>query len=137
MSGYCSNCGTPIEYENAERCPKCGFSLQSPKKKSTFLAALCSFIIPGLGQVYNGSLKRGGALLLGFWIGITLFIPGLIVWVYGIYDAHKTAKQINSGEIPFKDASILKMIVFIALTLLIYLFFASIIAAYTLATAGP
>jgi len=84
------------------------------KKKSPFLAAFLSFIFPGLGQIYNGQTKRGFGFFIfivicAFFIFIGLSSSGLgilvlplivilpVVWLYGIYDAHKAAKLINQG----------------------------------------
>ncbi|MBP2145103.1 TM2 domain-containing membrane protein YozV [Methanofollis sp. W23] len=129
MSGYCSNCGTPLEHDDAGSCPECGVQIHPPEKKSVALAAICSFLIPGLGQVYNGDLKRGFGILLGTAIGtVLLLIPGLIVWLYGIYDAYKTAQGINAGEVPFRENSGLKMVLFVGLW-----FVASIVAGTLMA----
>ncbi|WP_220681691.1 hypothetical protein [Methanofollis formosanus] len=129
MAGYCSNCGTPLEQENAGSCPECGVQIRPPEEKSAGLAALCSFLIPGLGQVYNGDLKRGFMVLLGAAIGTALLIiPGMIVWIYGTYDAYKTAQRINAGEVPFGATGGLKMILFAGLW-----FVASIVASVFLA----
>lgn len=57
-------------------------------------AALLSFIIPGLGQIYNGTFLRGIFWLIitpGFWIGS----GGLLGWVCHViaaYTAHRYAK---------------------------------------------
>ncbi|MCE5295900.1 MAG: DUF5683 domain-containing protein [Euryarchaeota archaeon] len=107
---YCPNCGAQIDYR-AEICPKCGMRVSQaqvqyqpmPAKptKSEGLAAVLSFLIPGLGQIYNGQIGKGlimiiaaivcGVLML-LLIGIVLY---LILWVWGIYDAYNTAKKIN------------------------------------------
>lgn len=59
------------------------------------LAALLSLLIPGIGQLYNGTLLRGLFWLVitpGFWIGT----GGLLGWVCHLiaaYTAHKYAKR--------------------------------------------
>jgi len=76
-------------------------------KKSPILAAICSLVIPGLGQVYVGDIRKGIAIFFGTLIGIFIWIiPGLIVWVFGIYDAYTIAQKINNGELPFKKSQI-------------------------------
>ena len=48
--------------------------------RDPFLAGLLSFIIPGVGQLYNGQILAGLLWLLltpGFWIGT----GGLLGWV--------------------------------------------------------
>lgn len=72
-----------------------------PKEtKSPGLAAVLSCICPGLGQVYNEQIINGIVIFIATLIGLCLFLlPGLIVWVFGIYDARNTARSINSREI--------------------------------------
>jgi TM2 domain-containing membrane protein YozV/ribosomal protein S27AE len=115
---FCSNCGEEIDL-NAEICPKCGVRLIGPPKatptkeyrviveeKSPGLAAVLSFFIPGLGQIYNGQIGKGLLLLVlamlsaGLIIIIIGIIPYLIIWLFSIFDAYSTANRINRGEIP-------------------------------------
>lgn len=58
------------------------------------IAAVLSFFLPGLGQVYKGHILRGIAFFIGFWlmIGGAFIIcctapVALVIWAYGIYDA--------------------------------------------------
>ncbi len=92
-------------------------SIFDNSKKSPIIAAVTSFFIPGLGQIYNGETVKGlafitvGAMLvllalifvipalmapalLGF--VLILSIPYLVFWAYNIYDAYTTAEKINS-----------------------------------------
>jgi TM2 domain-containing membrane protein YozV len=70
--------------------------------KSPGLAAVLSFFWPGLGQIYNGQIAKGLffmvlALLFGWLMFVVIgFILYPILWVYGIYDAYKTAERINA-----------------------------------------
>jgi len=88
-------------------------------KKEPILAAIGSFIIPGAGQVYNGdSFIKGLLILLGTTIGaLFLVIPGLIVWLYGIYDAYSVSKKINSGKAPNKEVPGINVILFIVIAI--------------------
>lgn len=58
------------------------------------LAAILSFLIPGVGQIYNGTILRGIFWLIitpGFWIGT----GGMLGWVCHIiaaYTAYSYAK---------------------------------------------
>jgi TM2 domain-containing membrane protein YozV len=58
-------------------------------------AAILSFLIPGTGQIYNGTFWRGLFWLIitpGFWIGS----GGLLGWVCHIaaaWTAHRYARQ--------------------------------------------
>ncbi|MEM2137713.1 MAG: hypothetical protein QW568_01360 [Candidatus Anstonellaceae archaeon] len=61
--------------------------------KNPLIAAVLSFVITGLGQVYCGKVKKGVVLFIAAVIGAFLFfIPGLLVWLFGIYDAYMTAQ---------------------------------------------
>lgn len=71
--------------------------------KSPVLAAVLSFFIPGVGQIYDGLVKRGilfiilgiiFVILYAIVIGAFLY---LILWIYGMYDAYNCAKKINEG----------------------------------------
>lgn len=111
-SDFCPNCASKLPYKKGQwprgvphYCPDCGFRVDDNKKidihhetKDPKKAALLS-IIPGLGQVYNGSLIRGLIFLFGTAIGLLLLIPGIGVWIFGIYDSYNYSKKINSGAI--------------------------------------
>lgn len=57
---YCSSCGAALKSE-AEVCPGCGVRQGRPaQEKSPGIAAIASFFVPGLGDIYNGEFKRGG-----------------------------------------------------------------------------
>jgi TM2 domain-containing membrane protein YozV len=70
--------------------------------KNPGVAAVLSFFITGLGQIYNGSIAKGIVLFLIQIINVALmsFIVGyitfFIVWVYGIVDAYTSAGRINA-----------------------------------------
>lgn len=72
--------------------------------KSPGIAAVLSFFITGLGQIYNGQILKG-LVLMGIQIinGVLMvviigFITYPIVWIYGIYDGYKTAERLNKGQ---------------------------------------
>jgi TM2 domain-containing membrane protein YozV len=105
---FCSNCSAEID-KDAEICPKCGVRVKAAptyvEKKSTGIAAVLSFVVPGLGQIYNGQIGKGILFVI---ISIILVLSMLVLvgfilyplfWVYNIYDAYKTAQKINAGEI--------------------------------------
>lgn len=69
--------------------------------KNPGLAAVLSFFYMGLGQIYNGQIAKGILFIIAYtisWILVVLVI-GLIttpiLWVYGIWDAYKSAEKIN------------------------------------------
>ena len=114
LSNFCPECGNKLISPNAEICPGCGVRLRGSTEKSPGLAALCSLLFTGMGQVYNGDVGRGFLFLAGTVIGGAFFIvPGLVVAIYGIYDAYATAKRMNAGEIPYRETSALHMVLFL------------------------
>lgn len=143
--GTCTNCGKAIcadcsmEVGGKLVCKPCTEKMAAqcaappaPCRKEPALALLLSLIgglvsglLIGLGQVYNGQVKKGiilsvahaslcgaivfayvlvGILTLGF--GAIVCCPILIVpfmlWLYAMYDAYMTADRINKGE-PARD----------------------------------
>ena len=64
---------------------------------SPVLALIMSFFIPGLGQLYTGQFLKAVALfvlalLFGALSTIVIGIPFyIIVWIYSMYDAYKSA----------------------------------------------
>jgi TM2 domain-containing membrane protein YozV len=69
--------------------------------KNAELAAILSFFYTGLGQIYNGQIGKGIMLVIAYCISWALtavligFITTPILWIWGIFDAHKGAKKIN------------------------------------------
>jgi len=68
------------------------------ERKSSGIAVVLSFLIPGLGQVYVGKIGLGVLMILFSFIFVALMflligIPlYLILWVYSMYDAYKSAE---------------------------------------------
>jgi TM2 domain-containing membrane protein YozV len=71
------------------------------KMKSPELAAVLSFFIPGLGQVYNGEFVKAfvfvlaamaGASLCGVLVGYFIALP---VWIWAVVDSYYSAEVIN------------------------------------------
>jgi TM2 domain-containing membrane protein YozV len=145
---FCSGCGArmdgrapagypgyaaPVGYSGySAPAGYAGYSTPSWKQKSPRLAGVCSVILPGLGQVYNGQPAKGFTVFILFSV-FTLFpvfissivdlsflmIPGLIVWFYGIYDAHRVAGRMNAGELPFLGTRPLHMVLFIVFAVVV------------------
>ena len=105
---FCKHCGAKIN-EKAEICPKCGVRVKDPparpEKKRSGVAAFLSFLIPGVGQVYNGEVGKGivfiviGTILVFSMYIVIGFILFPIFWIYSIYDAYEVANKINTGKI--------------------------------------
>lgn len=111
---FCSNCG--FEMPKATKfCPECGTAtaMKPPvlntttivvrRDKSSALAALLSFLIIGLGQVYLGLTKKGIILfVLAIISGVLMliiigWITWLLVWGYAIYDAYNSCEKMKRG----------------------------------------
>ena len=91
-----------------------GYPLPSHAQKSPAIAGFCSSFLPGLGQVYNGETAKGFALFLLALAGLAFFlVPGLIVWLYGMYNAYSVAGKMNAGEVPFRETRTLHVVLFI------------------------
>jgi TM2 domain-containing membrane protein YozV len=110
----CPECGAGLPDELAEKCPLCG-ALTAKEEKSPGIAALLSFIFAGSGQIYNGEMVKGILLLLGTLIGVLIYVvPGVIIWIYGIYDAYATSKKMNEGTIPYRRPTLANILLYIA-----------------------
>lgn len=68
------------------------------------IAAVLSFFVTGLGQIYNGQIGKGILLMCLQVVNLLLcfVLIGLItfplMWIYGIYDAHQTATEAGRKE---------------------------------------
>jgi len=95
-------------------CPKCGAEVAASQKQSSAqqknvaVAAVASAVFPGLGQIYDGETRKGilfiiiGAICLSPLLSmgaIRNFVLVLypIFWIYAVYTAYRTAKDINEG----------------------------------------
>ena len=65
------------------------------------IAAVLSFFWCGLGQIYNGQIGKGIAMLVAYFISAALIwvVIGLIttpiLWIWGMVDAYNTAIRLN------------------------------------------
>lgn len=103
---FCQNCGKKIDI-NAEICPYCGVRVAgvAPSgEKSVLLAAILSFLFPGLGHLYNGLTKKGLSFMIAYIVSAILifliigFVLIFIIWIWALIDAIKTTESINKGE---------------------------------------
>ena len=103
---FCSTCGNIIK-KATEICPHCGVRQKArpQEMKNPGIAAIASFFFAGLGQIYNGEFVKAIAFMVVQVINILLmfvligFLTYPIVWIFGIYDAYKTAEKINAGMV--------------------------------------
>ena len=71
--------------------------------KNAILAAILSFILPGLGEIYVGKLMIGIILVIIaliataaiFMVSSYAWIVYIIVWIYAIYDSYTSAKAVE------------------------------------------
>jgi TM2 domain-containing membrane protein YozV len=64
------------------------------KQKSPGVALFWSFLICGTGQMYNGQVGKGFAMLIGS-VFLWFFYLGWIIWIWAMIDAYTTAKEMN------------------------------------------
>jgi TM2 domain-containing membrane protein YozV len=108
---FCPGCGLELlQFSEAEVCPDCGARIKTAapgptliNQKEPFFAAILSFLIPGLGQLYNGEVGKGIAyFLIACVCGALIFVViGFILYplwfIYQIYDAYASAVRINQN----------------------------------------
>jgi TM2 domain-containing membrane protein YozV len=130
---FCSGCGARMDGSIPAGYP--GYPVPQQPRKNQMTAGLCSTFLPGLGQVYNGQAGKGFAVFLLILAGIVmLVIPGLIVWLYGMYDAYIVAGKMNSGELVFRETRMLHMVLFLVFAAVIVVIALIIIIAMVMAT---
>jgi len=64
-----------------------------------------SFIIPGLGQIYNKELNKGILFVFCAFLCIFFFPAYLLLWMYSMYDAYTTAERISMASSPHTRVS--------------------------------
>lgn len=71
--------------------------------KNPGVAAVLSFFICGLGQIYNGQILKGLIMMICYFIAWLLvyvligFIIVPVLWIWGMYDAYRTAERLNKA----------------------------------------
>lgn len=65
MPKFCTTCGKPLQFENAEICPSCGVRIHEPPKAAE--------------EIYAGVWDRWTAYLIDFFIGLVFFIIVFLV----------------------------------------------------------
>lgn len=102
---FCESCGAPLQVTQTFQQPPHGVS--QAKKKNPALALIASFILCGVGQMYNGQILKGVIMLVVLFIAYLIAISGdealwvlyIILWLFGMYDAYTTAVKINNGAV--------------------------------------
>ena len=89
---------------------------------SPSLAVLLSFIIGGLGQIYNGQIGKGLLIFFTSWL--------IIPWLIGIFDAYRTARAIKEGRLEIKKRPGCVVAATVGVILFVFgFFFMSLLAA--------
>ena len=71
--------------------------------KNPGVAAVLSFFICGLGQIYNGQILKGLIMMICYFIAWLLvyvligFIIVPVLWIWGMFDAYRTAERLNKA----------------------------------------
>lgn len=133
MGETCPYCGHRSSDVHPQFCSACGERIDNNRvpnglvsearhhgKKDPQVAVFCSSLIPGMGQVYNGEILKGFVFFFGSLCGaFLLLLPGLIVWVYSMYDAHIIAGKMNDGTLEFRQMQTVYMVLFVAVAVFI------------------
>lgn len=132
---HCPACGNKIN-EGDKICTKCGskFPLGEIQLKVPAISLILSAFYPGLGQIYNGDkLSKSLLIFFGFAIGMLFwFIPGILVWIFGMYDAWKKADLIQKGEAeysPVKNRDLV-LVIFIPLVVMLVMLALTVYAIF-------
>lgn len=102
---FCPRCGYANRYD-AQYCGSCSARMPAAERaggglRSPGLAAVLSFFWCGLGQIYNGQILKGVAMLVVYmisWAMVWLVIGIIttpILWIWGMFDAYRTAERLN------------------------------------------
>lgn len=135
--GRCAKCGHLLT-EDKPFCPRCGVTVQGrapshpsqqPSQpqgdagqevrviRSSGVAALLSFFIPGAGQIYCQEYAKGIFMFVGYTItvgfgvgalsmegvellGLGMLAWAVVLWVDAIFDAGRVADRLNCGGQP-------------------------------------
>ena len=138
---FCSNCGEQID-ARAEICPHCGVGVvMPPSTKNPAVAAILSFFVVGLGQVYNGKYRTAilmfvlaviSAMLWGIGIGV---ITSLIVWIWSITDAWNVAKKAG-GSTSGSGTTVVLAVVGLIVAVCLIVILAAVIGAFVFGMGG-
>lgn len=96
---YCSKCGIKID-DGQTFCDKCGARVGSAegggqnttyvvsiRDKSAGIAAVLSFLVMGLGQIYVGKIARGLLLMFSYIVFVVIEILLIFAWLWDPYSS--------------------------------------------------
>jgi hypothetical protein len=144
-SDICRNCGAILPYSEKDWprdilriCPACGFNIKGSsrwgsrkgslrsEKKNPVLSGVLSLIWPGLGQAYNGEYVKAVIIAIVELAGFAyrpVVLVSVIAIIIGMADAYRISKNMNIGNIPFRETGLLNLIGYIIVVLVIAVFF--------------
>jgi len=117
-------------------------STRREEGKNQQVAVFCSSLIPGLGQIYNGETVKGFIFLFSTVVGLfLLLIPGLIIWIYSMYEAHITAGKMNEGTLESAPVKPLIVVIFVIaaifLAIIVVIVFLMVVISLMVSQLGP
>lgn len=105
---YCRICYKEL-HEQAEICPDCGVRNARSIEKIPELSIMLSFIIPGLGQSYNGQRIKAVAF---FYIGLIIFFATVVYKerLLSMIDKDQLLSVLNNMElVPFDKENLISL----------------------------
>jgi hypothetical protein len=79
-------------------------SAETDQRKSPPLAAVLSFVLPGLGHLYTETYQRSAMILASFGLAIWMVarwwpfvFVAVFLWFFGMFDSYREAQVINRG----------------------------------------
>jgi TM2 domain-containing membrane protein YozV len=77
-----------------------GTAVTAPAARTPAIALALSLFYTGLGQLYNGQLKRGILIFYAAFLGFLLVTPGIVLFCYAAWDAWRTAARADPRPPP-------------------------------------
>ena len=94
---FCPSCGGTVHVASGEGGPEA----TATNTKSPVLAALLSFLLVGMGQIYIGQVEKGLtmiAVVLLLIVTVVLGPLGLLILLLNVVDAFVLARIVNKGK---------------------------------------
>lgn len=98
---------------------------QTVSGKNPWVALALSFVIPGVGQFYNGDHSKGAVILIGAIVGglVSGGVLTIPVWIWAMIDAYKVASGqgktwppiVNAPDIRFRPTTLIVWVVLVGL----------------------
>ena len=92
------------------------------EKKNPVLAAGLSLVWPGLGQAYNGEYVKAVSIAVAELAGFAyrpVILVSVLAIILGMADAYRTSKNMNIGNIPYRETRLLNLTGYIIVILVV------------------